>query len=212
MLPRGRRDGTSPACPRFTRRTHPECSVFKASPGADVYFGRRGVDRTALIEEFLTGARPVAASNRKLATVLFTDIVGLRSERCLRTPRDEKWREQLDRHDDIVRDNLDLFRGRDQHCRQTVSSRPSTARPPRFTARNRSSKRPVSLGWNVSRCPCRWLPPLQTHKTPIIPKILFKRPANWDTPPRDSGIHVVGWVELLNVWARRVSVSSDART
>jgi hypothetical protein len=27
-------------------------------------------------------------------------------------------------------------------------------------------------------------------------------PANWDTPPRDSGIHVLGWVELLNGWAR----------
>jgi hypothetical protein len=32
--------------------------------------------------------------------------------------------------------------------------------------------------------------------------VTVSEPANWDTPPRDSGMHVLGWVELLNGWAR----------
>ena len=99
-----------PGHARFLAERIPNARL-ESFPGADVYFGAAWADRTALIEEFLTGARPVAASNRKLATVLFTDIVG--STEHAANLGDEKWREQLDRHDVIARDNLDRFRGRE---------------------------------------------------------------------------------------------------
>jgi class 3 adenylate cyclase len=62
------------------------------------------------IEEFLTGHRPVHEPDRVLATVLFTDIVG--STDRARELGDRKWRELLDRHDDLARDQLDRHQGR----------------------------------------------------------------------------------------------------
>jgi class 3 adenylate cyclase len=64
-----------------------------------------------LIEEFLTGARPEPISNRVLATVLFTDIVGSTERASALGDRD--WRELLDRHDAIVREQLVAFKGRE---------------------------------------------------------------------------------------------------
>src|SRR3954462_9159753 len=49
-------------------------------------------------------------SDRILATVLFTDIVG--STEQLATLGDQAWRVLLDRHDAMVRAQLDRFRGR----------------------------------------------------------------------------------------------------
>ena len=63
------------------------------------------------IEEFITGARPVHAPDRVLATVLFTDIVG--STKRAADIGDRKWREVLARHRDVVRRQLDRFRGRE---------------------------------------------------------------------------------------------------
>jgi hypothetical protein len=39
-------------------------------PGSDIYFGDNMPERTGLIEEFLTGARPMLVSDRVLATGL----------------------------------------------------------------------------------------------------------------------------------------------
>jgi class 3 adenylate cyclase len=63
------------------------------------------------VEEFLTGARRSAVSNRTLATVLFTDIVD--STRKLTELGDDAWRRLLAEHDAIVRDELGRFRGRE---------------------------------------------------------------------------------------------------
>jgi class 3 adenylate cyclase len=79
-------------------------------PGADIYLGVHTAEMGALIEEFLTGTRPVPVSDRILATVLFTDIVG--STERLATLGDQAWRELLDRHDAMVRTQLEGFRGR----------------------------------------------------------------------------------------------------
>jgi len=80
-------------------------------PGADTYFGVHTHEIGAMIEEFLTGARPVRPSDRILTTVLFTDIVASTSQ--LAAIGDDNWRVQLDRHDAIVRDMLRRFRGRE---------------------------------------------------------------------------------------------------
>ncbi len=55
----------------------------------------------AAIEEFVTGARRSPAPDRVLATVLYTDLVGS-TERASRLG-DRRWRELLDRHDEVVR-------------------------------------------------------------------------------------------------------------
>jgi class 3 adenylate cyclase len=64
-----------------------------------------------LIEEFLTGTRPAPISDRILATVFFSDIV-VSTEHATRLG-DREWSQQLDRHDAMVRDRLEAFRGRE---------------------------------------------------------------------------------------------------
>lgn len=83
-------------------------------PGNDnfMFIGNAGEDLDE-IEEFLTGVRPAPASDRLLATVLFTDIVGS-TERAADLG-DRKWRELIDSHDRAVRRQLERFRGREVH-------------------------------------------------------------------------------------------------
>jgi class 3 adenylate cyclase len=81
-------------------------------PGADhlPWFG--DVDSIANeIEEFLTGARSNAQSDRVLATVLFTDVVGS-TERAVALG-DRGWRDLLDGFYAVVRRELNRFRGRE---------------------------------------------------------------------------------------------------
>jgi pimeloyl-ACP methyl ester carboxylesterase len=63
------------------------------------------------IEEFVTGTRPVREPDRVLATVLFTDIVD--STRRAADLGDRRWREVLERHNLVVRQRLERFRGRE---------------------------------------------------------------------------------------------------
>ena len=69
-------------------------------------------DRDAIldeIEELVTGVRPAPWSNRVLATVLFTDIVG--STERLGDLGDQRWADLLSRHHAVVRRELDRYRG-----------------------------------------------------------------------------------------------------
>jgi class 3 adenylate cyclase len=62
-------------------------------------------------EEFLTGYRAESELDRVLATVLFTDIVD--STKRAAALGDRMWRALLDRHDEIVRQQIGRFRGRE---------------------------------------------------------------------------------------------------
>ena len=62
------------------------------------------------IQHFLTGARRPVVSDRVLATVLFTDIVGS-TERAAELG-DGAWRSLLARHDSLVREEVQRHRGR----------------------------------------------------------------------------------------------------
>ena len=71
-------------------------------------------DREALvgeIEEFLTGTRHGPETDRVLATVLFSDIVG--STATALDLGDKDWKALLARHDSAVRKQLQRFRGRE---------------------------------------------------------------------------------------------------
>lgn len=86
-------------------------------PGADTYPLQAGDFETLLghVEEFLTGARAGPVSDRMLATILFTDIVGSTDLAARRG--DAAWGEIIRRHDEIVRALLRTYRGREM--RQT---------------------------------------------------------------------------------------------
>ena len=77
-------------------------------------------DRDAILDEverFLTGARPAPLADRVLATLLSTEIVAA-AEAAARLG-DDAWRHVLAAHDDLVRDQMVRFRGR--QVRQTVN-------------------------------------------------------------------------------------------
>jgi class 3 adenylate cyclase len=63
------------------------------------------------IEKFLTGTASHVLTDRVLATVLFTDIVS--STEQIAALGDRRWRETLDRHDTLVREQLERNRGRE---------------------------------------------------------------------------------------------------
>jgi class 3 adenylate cyclase len=62
-------------------------------------------------EEFLTGSRGEAETDRVLATVMFIDIV--ESTKRAGELGDRRWRALLDQHDETVRQQLTYFRGRE---------------------------------------------------------------------------------------------------
>jgi len=81
-------------------------------PGGDhLPFGEGSDAIVDEIEEFLTGSRGGAATERILTTVLFTDIVGS-TERATREG-DRSWHKLLDSHDAMVRSELHRFGGRE---------------------------------------------------------------------------------------------------
>ena len=63
------------------------------------------------VQEFLTGVRPAPEADRLLATVLFTDIVG--STEWAARLGDRAWKEMVDQHHGLVRQELHRFRGRE---------------------------------------------------------------------------------------------------
>jgi class 3 adenylate cyclase len=70
-----------------------------------------GDDIMEEVREFLTGVREPEKPDRVLATVLFTDIVG--STGRARELGDRRWRDLLERHNEVVRRDLARFRGRE---------------------------------------------------------------------------------------------------
>lgn len=61
------------------------------------------------IEEFVTGMRGGFDAERVLTTIVFTDIVG--STRRAAELGDHRWHDLLDKHDSIIRHQLERFRG-----------------------------------------------------------------------------------------------------
>jgi len=97
------------------------------------------------IQEFLTGAPAVAATDRVLATILFTDIVG--STDLAARLGDVRWAELLDEHRVLVRRELDRFRGRevDTVGDGFVATFDGPARAIRCAAAIRDALRPMGL-------------------------------------------------------------------
>lgn len=86
---------------RYAATHIPEARYVEVQPGGHA---------TGEIEQFLTGVRRSVPSDRVLATVLFTDIVGS-TERAAELG-DSRWRGLLERHDALVREQVARYRGR----------------------------------------------------------------------------------------------------
>jgi class 3 adenylate cyclase len=86
-------------------------SHYVELPGADsLYWTDDAAPVLDEIEEFITGVRGFEAE-RVLTTIVFTDIVGS-TERAAALG-DDRWHALLDNHDNVVRHELERFRGRE---------------------------------------------------------------------------------------------------
>jgi class 3 adenylate cyclase len=80
-------------------------------PGRDHMFWVSDFEESVSeIERFLAGSASAASPERALATILFTDIVG--STARASELGDSAWRQLLERHDRVVRDQVTDHRGR----------------------------------------------------------------------------------------------------
>ena len=85
-------------------------SRYVELPGADtIYWVGETTAVLDEIEEFITGVRGGSDAERVLTTIVFTDIVGS-TERAAELG-DDRWHALLDNHDNVVRRQLERFRG-----------------------------------------------------------------------------------------------------
>jgi class 3 adenylate cyclase len=116
-------------------------------PGADCYpFYTRASD--AVLEEtekFLTGDRQEIATERELATVLFTDVVD--SPDLAARLGDARWVDLRSAHDEVVRRHLATFRGREVATTGDgfLATFDGPARAVHCAARIRDAVRPLGL-------------------------------------------------------------------
>jgi class 3 adenylate cyclase len=102
---------TPPALSRFLAE-HIMGAQHLELPGSEVLMWAGDQARiVAELQEFLTGVRALPETERVLATVLFTDIVG--STEQANTLGDHAWKELLERHYAVAREQLERFRGRE---------------------------------------------------------------------------------------------------
>lgn len=95
---------------RYVARHIPSAKYVELA-GADHAWGVDPEQIIGEIEEFLTGARRPSEIDRVLVTVLFTDIVGSTTQAV--QLGDRQWREKLEAHHAVVREELRRFRGRE---------------------------------------------------------------------------------------------------
>jgi class 3 adenylate cyclase/alpha-beta hydrolase superfamily lysophospholipase len=82
---------------------------FVELPGEDHLWWTSDDEGLLEVQEFLTGVRARVATDRVLLTLLFTDIV--RSTQQATALGDERWRELLVRHNQMIRKELGRFAG-----------------------------------------------------------------------------------------------------
>ena len=99
------------------------------------------------LSEFLTGQRPEPEFDRVLTTVVFTDIVDSTAHAA--ALGDHRWRELLDAHDALIRDQLARFRGVEVKTTGDGFSPRSTGRHVPSAAARRSWTRSAP---SASRC------------------------------------------------------------
>jgi class 3 adenylate cyclase/alpha-beta hydrolase superfamily lysophospholipase len=88
----------------------PQARCFPVSGADFTIYTEPNTETLDHIEAFLTGGAPSIDSDRALAAILFTDIVGSTEQASLLG--DRRWRTVLDSHDAVSRTIVDRHRGR----------------------------------------------------------------------------------------------------
>lgn len=109
VLQRARDRITGPELSRYMASNIPDARYVELEGTDHIWFTENADELVDEIEEFLTGARTSIDPDRKLATVLFTDIVGSTARAA--EVGDTRWRALLDEHDTIVRQEVERFGG-----------------------------------------------------------------------------------------------------
>jgi len=94
---------------RFTAASIPGARLIELPGNDHFWFSGQQDEILDEVEEFLTGERPPVETDRVLTTILFTDIVGS-TERASQLG-DHAWRQLLDRHYELTRQEIDRHRG-----------------------------------------------------------------------------------------------------
>lgn len=94
---------------RYIAERIPNATLVEV-PGSDIapYYEHADLILDA-IEDFVTAIEPASTSDRRLATVMFTDIVD--STRTAEGLGDRRWRTLLDRHDEVARQVVEYHSG-----------------------------------------------------------------------------------------------------
>jgi len=102
--------GASIGASRYLADHIPGAKYVELPGNAHFYFVGDSDSFVSEIQEFLTGERSAPETDRILATILLTDIHD--STRRAAQLGDQRWRELLERHNDLARRAIARFRGR----------------------------------------------------------------------------------------------------
>jgi class 3 adenylate cyclase len=94
---------------RYLASSIPGAKYVELPSGDHMWWVSHQDEIIAEIQEFLTGVRPAPEADRFLATVLFTDIVNGTAKAA--ELGDRRWRDLIERHHALVREQLRRFRG-----------------------------------------------------------------------------------------------------
>jgi class 3 adenylate cyclase len=94
---------------RYLAEHIPSARFLEVEGRDHLLFTEAGEQIAGEIEEFITGTRHARKPERVLATVLFTDIVDSTAHAA--RLGDQRWRELLDRHDHLVRNEVERYQG-----------------------------------------------------------------------------------------------------
>jgi class 3 adenylate cyclase len=109
VLQRARSQIARPELSRYLAANIRDARYVELDGTDHIWFTENADELVDEIEEFLTGARTSPDPDRRLATIMFTDIVG--STALAAELGDTRWRAVLDEHDTIVRQELARFGG-----------------------------------------------------------------------------------------------------
>jgi class 3 adenylate cyclase len=101
---------TPPALSRYLAEHIPGARHLELPGSENLLWAGDQARLVAEVQEFLTGVPPMPETERVLATVLFTDIVG--STERAHVLGDHAWKTLLDRHYAVAGEQLERFRGR----------------------------------------------------------------------------------------------------
>jgi pimeloyl-ACP methyl ester carboxylesterase len=111
VLQRARDEIAPPALGKYLADHVPHAKYVELDGADHLWFTENTDELLDEIEEFLTGSRTSHDPDRRLATVLFTDIVDSTARAA--ELGDTRWRALLDEHDAVVRQELARFGGRE---------------------------------------------------------------------------------------------------